>query len=145
MTTETIKLEWAQPDERGQQREDACWYTFGHGHDLVVQVTRGERTVTVHADGEMRVVVYDDPTDLLAGQEIIRYAEDWAQHKINNDAEVFQASEAGRIEWVNNPWFDLYSEDGDHLDVVCHTLTEAIEKATKIINDDSDPLWEDMA
>ena len=139
---EEVQLSWIQPDERRFGREDSCWYVYGPaGHDLVLWVTRGDRTIGIYADGEMRVIVYDDPTDLLAGQEVVRYSEDWAEHKINNDAEVFEACEAGRIEWANNPWFDLYSEDGEHLDVVCDTLTQAIESATKIINDDTDEIW----
>jgi hypothetical protein len=137
----TINLTWAQPDERNQQREDSCWYTFGHGHDLVVRVTQGDRTIEIFADGEMDVRVYDKPNGSTeAGR--IRYCEQFPEYGMNNDAEVFEASEAGRIEWIHNSWFDLYSEDGEHLDVVCHTLTEAIEKATEIINDNTDPVWE---
>jgi hypothetical protein len=136
----TITLTWAQPDERPEGREDPCWYTFGHGHDLVVRVTRGDRTIEIYSDGEMDVRVYDKPN---GSTEVgrIRYCEQFREYGMNNDAEVFEAHEAGRIEWVHNPWFDLYSEDGEHLDVVCHTVTDAIAKATEVINDDTDPIW----
>ena len=50
----------------------------------------------------------------------------------------------GRIEWVNNSWFDLYATDhnvGDFgwLDCVCHSLTEAIWQATALLSEDE--LW----
>ena len=136
MTT-TINITWSQPDERSDGREDSAWYTYQSEHDLVVTVSNGERSISVYADGEMRVIVRDEDS-------IIRYFEDWAEHGIKNDAEIFEASESGRIEWVNNSWFDLYADDqsvGDYgwLDCVCDTLTDAIQQAIALLSDDE--LW----
>ena len=142
--TSTIKITWDQPDERSDGRENSAWYTYQSQHDLVVTVSNGERSISVYADGEMRVNVRDDDGEW--DYSVIRYCEEWAEHGINNDAEIFRASEAGRIEWVNNSWFDLYADDqsvGDYgwLDCVCDTLTDAIEQATALLSDDE--LWEE--
>ena len=135
MTT-TINITWEQPDERAEGREDSAWYTHSSAHDAVCTVSNGEREITIYADGEMRAIVDDDGT--------IRYCDQWSEHGITNDAEIFEASEDGRIEWVNNSWFDLYATDhnvGDFgwLDSVCHSLTEAIEQATVLLSEDE--LW----
>lgn len=138
MTT-TINITWHQPDERSQGREDSAWYTYQSQHDEVVTVSNGERGITIYADGEMRVIVRDEDS-------IIRYCEEWTENGINNDAEIFEASESGRIEWVNNSWFDLYATDhnvGDFgwLNSVQHSLTEAIEQATALLSEEE--LWEE--
>ena len=145
MTT-TINITWHQPDERSQGREDSAWYTHQSAHDAVATVGNGEREITIYADGEMRVIISDDPTDRLKGHSIVRYCDYWREHGITNDADIFEASEAGRLEWVNNSWFDLYATDrniGDDgwLDCVSHTLTEAIEQATALLSEDS--IWEE--
>ena len=138
----TIELNWAQPDERPEGREDSCWYTYQTENDPVVYVMKGDRTIEVCADGEMRVLVYHDPKNPSAGYDIIRYAEDWAEHKINNDADVFEAHESGRIEWDANSWFDLYAIHNGrafHLVAVSHTLSDAIKEATEFL--DEDEMW----
>lgn len=137
MTT-TINITWHQPDEREQGREDSAWYTHCSEHDAVCTVSNGDREITIYADGEMRV--------LVNGEGIIRYCDQWREHGITNDAEIFQASEDGRIEWVNNSWFDLYATDhnvGDFgwLDCVNHSLSDAIEQATVLLSEDE--LWKE--
>lgn len=139
MTT-TINTTWHQPDERSQGREDSAWYTYQSQHDAVVTVSNGEREITVYADGEMRVHIEQDG-DIV----VVRYCDRFPENGINNDAEIFEASEDGRLEWVNNSWFDLYATDntvGDDgwLDCVHHSLTDAIEQATALLSHDE--LWE---
>ena len=138
MTT-TINTTWHQPDERSQGREDSAWYTYQSQHDAVVTVSNGEREITVYADGEMRVH-FDLDGDIV----VVRYCDKFPENGINNDADIFEASENGRLEWVNNSWFDLYATDhnvGDAgwLDCVHHSLTDAIEQATALLSEDS--LW----
>jgi hypothetical protein len=137
MTT-TINITWHQPDERGRGREDSAWYTYQSSHDAVATISNGEREITIYADGEMRVTVF--------GESILRYCDQWREHGITNDADIFEASENGRIDWVNNSWFDLYAtdhnvgEDG-WLNCVNHTLSDAIEQATALLS--KDELWND--
>jgi hypothetical protein len=138
MTT-TIYITWHQPDERSQGREDSAWYTYRSAHDPVVTVSNGEREITVYADGEMRIHIEEDG-DIV----VVRYCDRLPENGISNDADIFEASENGRLEWVNNSWFDLYATDntvGDDgwLDCVHHSLTDAIEQATALLS--RDELW----
>jgi len=135
----TINITWHQPDERSDGREDSTWYTYQSQHDLVVTVSNGERSISVYADGEMRVHIEQDG-DVV----VVRYCDGFSGLGINNDADIFEASESGRLEWVNNSWFDLYADDqsvGDFgwLDCVQHRLTDAIEQATALLSDEE--LW----
>ncbi len=144
MTT-TINITWHQPDERSQGREDSAWYTYQSQHDAVCTVSNGEREITVYADGEMRVTVYDNINgDDSTGSSTLRYCDQWREYGINNDAEIFEASENGLIDWVNNSWFDLYTNDHNvgedgWLDSVNHSLSDAIEQATLLLSEDE--LW----
>ena len=138
MTT-TINITWHQPDERSQGREDSAWYTHSADqHDIVATISNCERTVHIYADGEQRVHLAYNPADWSQGHEVIRYCDQWAQFGIKNDTDIFEMSEEGLIEWVNNSWFDLYADD--HLDCVQHTLSDAIASATELLADNE--YWE---
>ena len=133
MTT-TINITWHQPDERSQGREDSAWYSHSADHhDIVATVSNGERTVHIYSDGEQRAHLAYDPTDWSKGHEVIRYCDQWGD--IKNDNDIYEASESGRLEWVNNSWFDLYAEKRGWSDCVNHTLTDAIASATELLTD----------
>lgn len=155
MTT-TINIEWIQPDEREQGREDSCWYTYWSSHDLVANVSRGNRAVAIHADGEMRIEAYKRNADEEFIQEgVIRYSDELEEYGVTRDSDLWGLPDASHIRFDmvgpnsngyyyvidNNSWYDLYSEEGEHLDCVCDTLSMAIEIATNIINDDDEELW----
>lgn len=138
----SIELKWHQPDERTEGREDSSWYTYESNHDAVVTVTKGDDSITVYADGEMRVLIYREG-DPHKGYDTVRYCDQWAEHAITNDADIVEANEKGSIEWVNNSWYDLYCDDheiGDDgwLNCVCHSLSDAIEQATTLLNEGLD-------
>jgi hypothetical protein len=151
MTT-TINVEWAQPDEREDKREDSAWYTYGNGHDLVAYVMKGEREIAIYADGEMNISVMEKSDNGYSEMGRIRYSDDLPQYGITEDDDLWGLepvldeydlsgpNKAGFYFRIHhNSWFDLYeSQDGEHLDAVCHTLTEAIAEATKIVSDDGD-------
>ena len=143
MTT-TINITWHQPDERSEGREDSAWYTHSADqHDIVATVSNGEREINIYADGMMRAHIAYNPDNWNEGHEVVRYCDQWGD--IKNDADIFEASESGRIEWINNSWFDLYTNDhnvGENgwLDSVCHTLTDAIQSATEILTDEE--MWD---
>lgn len=155
----TINLEWSQADERNEKREDSAWYTFGHGHDLVVTVRQGERTISIYADGEMDMSVVEKQGDEFQEIGRVRYCEQlaefgitqdddlWGLEPVENEYDLSGPNRAGLYFRIHhNSWFDLYEgEDGEHLDAVCHTLTEAIELATKIVTDDTDELWTNLS
>lgn len=136
MTT-TIDITWHQPDERSQGREDSAWYSHSADHhDIVASVSNGERTVHIYADGEQRVHLAYNPRDWSEGHEVIRYCDQWAQYDLKSDYEIFEATESGRIDWINNSWFDLYADEQGWSDCVQHTLTDAIASATELLADD---------
>ena len=135
MTT-TITITWHQPDMRPMGREDSAWYTY-FTHDLVASVSNGERTIRIHADGEMRVHIAYSPLDWAQGHSVIRYCDQWEQWEINNDNDIYESAEIGRIEWISNSWFDLYAEGQDWFDSVQHTLSDAIESAHELLADDT--------
>jgi hypothetical protein len=136
MTT-TINITWHQPDERSQGREDSAWYSHSADHhDIVASVSNGERTVHIYADGEQRVHLAYNPRDWSEGHEVIRYCDQWAQYDLKSDYEIFEATESGRIDWINNSWFDLYADEQGWSDCVQHTLTDAIASATELLADD---------
>ena len=153
MTT-TIDMEWIQPDEREDKREDSCWYTFsGHGHDLVVTVSRGERAISVYSDGEMDIRAYIKNGDKFEEVGSVRSCEEladygvvtdddlWGLNHVDGEYDMSGPNKSGYyFQFVHNSWFDLYTEESDSL-AVCHTLSHAIEVATNIVNDDEDELW----
>lgn len=155
----TVQMEWAQPDERSEGRDDPAWYTYADGHDLVVRVTKGDRQIGIYADGEMRIRVYRMESGNLEQQGVIRYFDQLGEYGIKNDTDLVDMTS---LPWVDgymdtygpnpqgfyygldhNSWFDLYTDD-EHLDCVHHSLTEAIEQAAKIVNDDLDELWANL-
>ena len=140
MTT-TLNTTWHQPDERSQGREDSVWYSHSADHhDIIATVTNGERTIHIYADGEVRVHIPYEVSDWSKGHHVVRYYDQWAEHGINNDDDIFQASENGRLEWENNSWFDLYADGQGWADCVNHTLTDAIASAVELLNDNE--AWE---
>jgi len=134
--TITINITWHQPNERSQGREDSAWYSYSADHhDIVATISNGERTVHIYADGEQRVHLAYNPADWSEGHEVIRYCDQWEQFGIKNDNDIFEASESGRLEWINNSWFDLYAEGQGWSDCVNHTLSDAIASATELLTD----------
>lgn len=138
MTTKTpagITFTWEDEDLREEGKEDPAFYVWDN-HTHICTLSNGTATVHVYCDGEMRANVYenDDPNHFTDDFSIVRYCDRWKEYGINNDAQLFQAQENGRVEWVDSAWFDLYSDD-EHLDCVSHTLTEAIQNAVSILDE----------
>lgn len=149
--TADFTLEWFQPDERSDGREDSCWYTFGHGHDAVVSVSRGDQTISIYADGEMDIRVYERQDNGFQEVGRVRYFDQLSEYGITTDEDLWGLNPTDDLpdtkgpnkagyyfEFINNSWFDLYEgEDGEHLDAVSHTLSDAISQAIAIITEES--------
>lgn len=142
-TLEDISVTWVQADERPQGRENADFYKFATNSDLVCQVANNYRTIYIYADGELRINV-ENETGSHTG--VIRYSDDLIKWGITNDtllennvyawnAEPLLSpyGETVRFTVDNNPWFDLYDSEGDHLDAVAFSLSEAIDHATQLL------------
>lgn len=116
-------------------RTFAEFYCDGYGHTWVASVeVEGLPAIHVYCDGEMRIHMKDD-----ADTEVIRYSAN-IPDSLNSDRLITEALENETIEFINNPWFDLYQGEklstGDsdiHLDCVGDDFYQMIETAKKIL------------
>lgn len=160
MTTQTT-LEWIYPDQREDGQEDALFYDGGYGHALVARVTKGDRSVGIYTDGEVDIHVYALENGQIEQVDRLRSGDDLSDYGVKTDEDLAEIGTAESFsedlpdvkgpnksgyyfDVIHNCWFDLYT-DNEHLDVVTHSLTEAIVLATKIVEDDDDPAWETFA
>lgn len=139
----TVDIEWRQPDEREQGREDACWYIYQSSSDLVCSLSNGVKGVHITADGEMRIHVIDEAGEVIGR---IRYCDDFREYGITNDEQLLDIVFAGDVEHVtpngekvrfdvvNNPWFDVYDDEGIHLDILSFALTEVLDNAISLLH-----------
>lgn len=117
-------VSWNLP-ELGPEKQDACFYRVPDA-SFILTVTRGDRSVDVYCDGDMRYRHADG--------WVVRYGDDWDEYGITDDAKLMALDNDG---WDMNPWFDCYrTSDGEHFDAVQHTIGEAIEQAKAIIDED---------
>jgi hypothetical protein len=94
-----------------------------YGHDLVGTVNLdGEPYAQIFCDGEMRLVSPDR-------EIIIRDCWDLAASGFLSDEQLREALEKNNWELYFNPWFDFYSMDGEHLDLICDDIDHAIATA----------------
>ena len=123
-------------DERKLNRNDPVWYTDGNRLPIV-KVVGNESVIFVYVEGITRIAFFEKP-NYEGEPTILKKPKDLISHNINDDEDIFKLSEVGAIEWINNPWFELfieYEDDTvyrvDSLEYVCHDLTEAIDKAVE--------------
>lgn len=110
--------------------EDAAFYCEGTGSAHVADVSLGDRQVSIYCDGTMRVMSLSEP------YERYNYNGALIDAGFRNDAELFEAEQRRDIEFINNPWFDLYDEEGEHLDRITHTYSDALNEAMFILLDE---------
>jgi len=115
-------------------RKGSEFYCDGYGHSWVASVeVEGLPVVHVYCDGEMRLHINGEDDD----REVVRYSHDFPAW-LNSDKVMSEALESEKIEFHNNPWFDLYQEAEDfpeleHLDRVGGDIDEMIELAKNIL------------
>lgn len=134
-------------DEDLELRRDPAFYVNDEqAHELVAVITSDEREIRVYCDGEMRINVWDSKKARKANEqpsEVIRYVSDLVSIA-NTDKELNDLE--GRIEWVNNAWFDLYAYGdgiGDGwLNCVHYDIQEAVAQAVSLIDDEE--VWKEL-
>lgn len=57
---------------------------------------------------------------------------------ILSDQQLLDAVGKKLWDWDMNPWFDFYSADGTHLDIVCGDIDEAIAVAEFMANQNAE-------
>lgn len=106
-------------------REDAAFFTYDHGSMLVWQTD--DKLVRVYKNGEMRINYTEDSGDV----SVLRYVEDLDAKGLDTDEKLAAASDSGKVEWIDNPWFEVVWEDNEEGEVL-HGYTEAVEYALKV-------------
>lgn len=120
----SFQVEWFTKPEEG--RNDAVWY-YGAGCMGTATLTTdtGSYSLNIYCDGETLVKI---PYNLAEPDnvEYVRYADQFAAMGYQTDADLARIDE---MWWEHNSWFDLYTEDGEHLDCVTHEIPDAIAQA----------------
>lgn len=133
MTTDkNFHIEWNCQPEEG--RNDAVWY-YGVGFmgKATLKTDAGEFSLNIYCDGETLVKIpYSDEEDHV---EYVRYSDQFESMGIRNDEDLVKMNEkwAHRDIWVHNSWFDLYTEEGEHIDYVTHEIRDAIDSAHSVL------------
>jgi hypothetical protein len=113
----------------GEDISSPEFYCEGQTSNLVMTVTNvdlKDKFIAIYCDGDMR---------LEHNGETITDCWELRNNDINNDsdlADVFDEVEEGS-QVIMNPWFDLYDQDGNHLDMVFHDIYLAMEEAKTIL------------
>jgi len=100
------------------QHQEPEFYDNG----VVLTFEGAGKTVEIHRDGE--ALLYFDRKGIFGTVNVVRTPEEFREtfpYGIPDDEDL--------LAWRLNAWFDLYTEDGEHLDSICHTLDEAIFSA----------------
>lgn len=118
------------------ERQDPVFFE-GSSH-WVLHISYGEYWVRVYCDGDTRASL----STLSTGVGDKPYfdiglvcTDDFIKAGLDTDKKLYEASEKNLLEWVNNPWFDMYGCEGDHLDCVTDSISEAIESAKYYLMD----------
>jgi hypothetical protein len=124
------EIEWSVDPNYFAQ--DAVFYGDGYGGSQVIAtVTKGERSIEIRCDGEIR---YNHPEGWT-----VRNCDEWEDHEIFSDDDLSALPNEAN-EWVNNSWFDCYNaKTGEHLDAVQHLIYDALGQAKALL--DSDEYW----
>jgi hypothetical protein len=102
-----------------------------HPNGTILRVSHPEDlTIFVDIKREGSALVFYDPSGGFDEVVVLRTPEDFK--KAFPHGEI---PDADCIEWEHNAWFDLYcGEDGTHMDVVSHSLDEALISAYLMVD-----------
>lgn len=118
----TVVIEWEKNNEPVWGARDPMFYRM-YGHDLMgTVILDGQPFAQMFCDGEMRLASPDR-------EIIIRDCWDLAASGFLSDEQLREALEKNNWYLDMNPWFDFYSMDGEHLDLVCDDIDHAIATA----------------
>ena len=105
------------------------FYCKGQVSNLVMTVSNvdlKDKHIDIYCDGDMM---------LEYNGETIRNCYELVSSGIDNDSDlsdIFNESEPGS-QVIMNPWFDLYDQDGQHLDLVSYDIYQSMEDAKNIL------------
>lgn len=137
----TLTIKWEiQPNP---EQHDAIWYYGTQFLGTATLVKNNEEfSLSIYCDGETRFHVpylNEDGTFDPDNYEVIRYADQWESRGIFTDKQLNEEIEkwykAGYEIHQHNSWFDLYDEDGTHLDCVTHEIPDAVAQAQAVLEE----------
>lgn len=115
-----VSIQWVLEDTResSPKKDDPIFY-LDTPNNLVCIVSAHDKNVHIHTNGEMAVWrrTFDS--------QIAHFSDELSEIGIVCDEDI----DHEKYEFHLAPWFDLYDEDGNHLDKVCHSMSQAISEA----------------
>jgi hypothetical protein len=106
-------------------REDAAFFTYDHGCMLVWQTD--DKMVRVYKNGAMRIHLTQDNGEVA----VLRYVNDLDEYGLDTDEKLFAAEKSGKIEWHENPWFEVVWSENEEGEVLGN-YDEAVAYALKV-------------
>ena len=110
-----------------EEQKSPEFFCKGLGSNLVITVTNSDlkdKSINIYCDGEMRIH--------HNGEKISDFIE-LINNDIANDDDLNELYDQSKVQM--NPWFDLYDQDGEHLDIVLYDIYEAMEIAKNMLID----------
>ena len=113
----------------GEDISSPEFYCEGQTSNLVMTVSNvdlKDKFIAIYCDGDM-CIEYNGET--------IRDGWELRNNDITNDhdlADIFNEAEEGS-QVIMNPWFDLYDQDGNHLDMIFYDIYLAMDEAKRIL------------
>ena len=125
---EGVSLEIEDPwIERGD-RDDPAFYTGDS--DIVARLAYKDREWEIRCLGEMRI-------SIKGIDHIIRYPDRLIEAGVNCDRDLQDLEEAGKLEWINNSWFEVVDSNNPDRwqEWIYLDIKEAIEEVAKKIKE----------
>ena len=108
-----------------EEQKNPEFFCEGLGSNLVITVTNADlkdKSINIYCDGEMRIN--------HNGEIITDYIE-LINNDIIDDDDLNGLYDESKVQM--NPWFDLYDQDGEHLDIVLYDIYDAMETAKDML------------
>jgi len=118
-----IEFFWLDGNTPDGDHQESVWWEKG----AVCKVGLGDFEVTIYVDGDTKIEDRETGSTYTNSSE---FPDD-----LLTDKALAEASSGNypRLDWKNNSWFDVYSSDGEHLDMVNHQADEAFDHACQYL------------
>ena len=110
-----------------EDQKNPEFFCEGLGSNVAIIVTNADlkgKSISIYCDGEMRIN--------HNGEQISDYIE-LINNDIKTDDDLNELYDQNKVQM--NPWFDLYDQDGEHLDIVLYDIYEAMDIAKNMLID----------
>jgi hypothetical protein len=114
-----IEFFWLDGNIPDGDHQESVWWEKG----AVCKVGLGDLEVTIYVDGDTKIEDRETGSTYTSSSEF--------PAELDTDSALSKAGQGNypRLDWQNNSWFDIYTPDGEHLDMVNHEADEAFDQA----------------